>query len=134
MSTHFIHQILNPKSVAIYGANNSGASLACIQLMNMIISGYEGKIYPIHLNLDSVMGYKAYKSISEVPESPDVVVIVLPPKVVPEIFRECGEKGVKKIILISGGFREQIEERENTLTDEICEIANEYGIRFIGPN
>ena len=134
MSTHFIHEILNPKSVAIYGANNSGASLACIQLMNMIISGYKGKIYPIHLNLDSVMGYKAYKSITEVPESPDLVIIVLPPKIVPEIFRECGEKGVKKIILISGGFREQKEERENTLTDEICEIANEYGIRFIGPN
>ena len=120
MSTHFIQEMLNPKSVAIYGANNSGASLACIQLMNIIISRYDGKVYPIHLKLDSVMGFKAYKNITDVPETPDLVVIVLPPKIVPEIFRECGEKGVKRIILISGGFRELIGDRNNKLTEEIC--------------
>jgi acetyl-CoA synthetase (ADP-forming) len=80
------------------------------------------------------MGFKAYKSISDIPEIPDLVVIVLPAKIVPEIFRECGEKGVKRIILISGGFRELIEDRKNTLTEEINEISRNYGIRFIGPN
>lgn len=134
MNTHFLHEILNPKSIAIYGANNKGTSLASIQLMNIIISGFEGKIYPIHLKLETVMGYKAYKSITEVPETPDLVVIVLPPHIVPEIFRECGEKGVKKIVLISGGFREMVGDRANTLTEEISEIAKKYGIRFIGPN
>ncbi len=134
MNTHFLHEILNPKSIAIYGANNKGTSLASIQLMNIIISGFEGKIYPIHLKLETVMGYKAYKSITEIPESPDLVVIVLPPHIVPEIFRECGEKGVKKIVLISGGFREMVGDRANTLTEEISEIAKKYDIRFIGPN
>lgn len=134
MSTHFLHNILNPKSVAIYGANNSGASLASIQLMNIIISGYGGTIYPIHLKLDSIMGYKAYKNIMDIPETPDLVVLVLPPSIVPQIFRECGEKGVKRIILISGGFRELTGDRNNTLTEEICDIANTYGIKFIGPN
>ncbi len=134
MNTHFLHEILNPKSIAIYGANNKGTSLASIQLMNIIISGFEGKIYPIHLKLETVMGYKAYKSITEVPETPDLVIIVLPPNIVPQIFRECGEKGVKRIILISGGFREMVGDRANTLTEEISEIAKKYGIRFIGPN
>ena len=134
MNAHFLHEILNPKSIAIYGANNKGTSLASIQLMNIIISGFEGKIYPIHLKLETVMGYKAYKSITEVPETPDLVVIVLPPHIVPQIFRECGEKGVKKIVLISGGFREMVGDRANTLTEEISEIAKKYGIRFIGPN
>jgi acyl-CoA synthetase (NDP forming) len=134
MTAHFLHQILNPKSVVIYGANNSGASLACIQLMNLIISNYDGRIYPIHLKLDQVMGFKAYKSIKQVPEVPDLVVIVLPPKVVPKIFEECGKKGVKRIVLISGGFRELTGDRNNILTEEICEIAKKYGIRFIGPN
>ncbi len=134
MNTHFLHEILNPKSIAIYGANNKGTSLASIQLMNIIISGFEGKIYPIHLKLETVMGYKAYKSITEVPETSDLVIIVLPPQIVPQIFRECGEKGVKKIVLISGGFREMVGDRANTLTEEISEIAKKYGIRFIGPN
>ncbi|MHA1688603.1 MAG: acetate--CoA ligase family protein [Promethearchaeota archaeon] len=133
-NTHLLHEILNPRSVAIYGANNSGGSLACIQLMNLIISNYPGKIYPIHLKLDSIMGFPAYRSLNEVPEVPDVVIIVLPPKVVPQIFRECAEKDVKYIILISGGFRELTGNRKNDLTEQIIKIAKDHGIRFIGPN
>ncbi|MFX1449529.1 MAG: CoA-binding protein [Promethearchaeota archaeon] len=131
---HFLHRFLNPKSVVIYGANNKGNSLAGLQIMNLIKSGFIGNIYPIHLKLESVMGFKAYKKIGDIPEIPDLVVIVLPAKIVPQIFRECGEKGVKRIILISGGFRELMGERENSLTDLINDIAEEYGIRFIGPN
>jgi acyl-CoA synthetase (NDP forming) len=131
---HFLHGFLNPKSVAIYGANNKGNSLAGLQIMNLIKSGFEGNIYPIHLKLESVMGFKAYTSIADVPEVPDLVVVVLPAKIVPHIFRECGEKGVKRIVLLSGGFRELTEDRKNTLTEEINIIAKEYGIRFIGPN
>jgi len=131
---HFLHGFLNPKSIAFYGANNQGASLASIQIMNLIKSEYDGKIYPIHPKLETVMGFKAYKSISDVSEVPDLVVIVLPAKIVPGIFRECGEKGVKRIILISGGFRELVEDRKNTLSEQIKSIAKEYGIRFIGPN
>ena len=132
--SHFLHGFLHPKSIAIYGANNKGNSLACLQIMNLIKSNYDGKVYPLHLKLESVMGFKAYKSITEIPEIPDLVVIVLPANIVPQIFKECGEKGVKRIILISGGFRELIGERKNTLTEEINDIAKEYGIRFIGPN
>ena len=68
---HFLHGFLNPKSVAFYGANNKGGSLASIQIMNLIKSGYNGNIYPIHPKLDTVMGFKAYKSISDLPEVPD---------------------------------------------------------------
>lgn len=131
---HFLHGFLNPKSVAFYGANNKGSSLAAIQIMNLIKSNYYGNIYPIHLKLDSVMGFKAYKSIAELPEIPELVVIVLSAKLVPQIFKECGEKGVIRIIVISGGFRELVGSRKNTLTEEINNISNKYGIRFIGPN
>ncbi len=131
---HFLHGFLNPKNVAFYGANNKGGSLAAIQIMNLIKSGYDGNIYPIHLKLDSVMGFKAYKSIADIPEIPDLVIVVLPAKIVPQIFKECGKKGVKRIILISGGFRELMDDRKNDLTEEICKIAESYGMRFIGPN
>ncbi len=132
--SHFLHGFLHPKSVAIYGANNKGNSLAGLQIMNLIKSGYDGNVYPIHLKLEAVMGFQAYKYIADVPEVPDLVVIVLPANIVPQIFKECGKKGVKRIVLISGGFRELIGDRKNTLTEEINNIAEEYGIRFIGPN
>jgi acyl-CoA synthetase (NDP forming) len=132
--THFLHGFLNPTSVAFYGANNKGTSLASIQLMNIIKSGYDGTIYPIHLRADSIMGYKAYNSIAELPEIPDLVIIVLAARLVPQIFRECGEKGVKRIIVVSGGFRELSGHRKNDLTEQINQIANQYKMRFIGPN
>lgn len=132
--THFLEEFLTPESIAVYGANNKGAGIGSFQLMGLIISGFKGKIYPIHLKLDSVMGYKAYKSISDVPEVPDLVIVILPPKIVPQIFQECGEKGVKRIVLISGGFRELTGDRKNTLREQIQNIAEKYGIRFIGPN
>ena len=131
---HFLHGFLNPKSVAFFGANNKGGSLAAIQIMNLIKSEYSGNVYPIHPKLETVMGFKTYKTISDVPEVPDLVVVVLAAKIVPQVFRECGKKGVNKIILISGGFRELSGDRKNTLTEEVNEIANEFGIRFIGPN
>ncbi len=131
---HFLHGFLNPRSVAFFGANNKGGSLAAIQIMNLIKSGYAGNVYPIHPKLDVVMGFKTYKTIDDVPEVPDLVVIVLAAKTVPHVLRECGEKGVTKIVLISGGFRELVGDRKNTLTEEINEIASNYGIRFIGPN
>ena len=111
---HFLHGFLNPKSVAFFGANNKGGSLAAIQIMNLIKSEYPENVYPIHPKLDIVMGFKTYKTIADVPEVPDLVVIVLEAKKVPQVFKECGEKGVDKIILISGGFRELSGDRKNT--------------------
>ncbi len=135
MTNHFLHDFLNPQSIAIYGANNTfGTTMGTMLLIRIINSNYMGKIYPIHLKLDKVLGFKAYRAINQVPEIPDLVIIVLPPNIVPQIFRECGEKGVKRIYVVSGGFRELGGERANTLTEEIIEIANFYGIRFIGPN
>lgn len=134
MSHHFLHEFLYPHSIAFYGANNKGTGIASFQVMNLILSKFRGKVYPIHLKLDSVMGYKAYKSISELPEVPDLVIIYLSPEIVPQIFRECGEKGVKRMIIVSGGFREMVGDRKNTYTEEITQIAKKYGIRFIGPN
>ena len=134
MSKHFLHDILHPKSIAFYGANNKFASMGSSQFMNVINGEFKGNIYPIHRKLDSVMGLKTYKSISELPETPELVVIVIPPKNVIQVFEECGEKGVKNIILGSGGFREMTGERDNTYTEEISNIADKYGMRFIGPN
>ena len=131
---HFLDKFLTPDSIAIYGANNKGAGIGSIQLMGLIISGFKGDIYPIHLKLDSVMGHKAYESISEVPEVPDLVIVILPPKVVPQIFEECGQRGVKRLVLISGGFRELDNEKSQSLSEEIQEIADKYNMRFIGPN
>ncbi len=69
----------------------------------------------------------------DLPEVPDLAVIVIPYNLVPNALRECGEKGIKSVVVISAGFREaSVEGAERE--EEVIEIAKKYGIRIIGPN
>ena len=132
---HFLEAILNPKSIAIFGANNDLMNtMGSMQLRNIISGGgFEKNLFPIHPRLDNVQGFKAYKSIKDVPIIPDLAFLILPPKVVPQVMEECGEKGVKYLLITSGGFRESGSEGKS-LSVQIDEIAKRYGMRFIGPN
>ncbi|MCP4764263.1 MAG: CoA-binding protein [archaeon] len=129
---HFLEKLSNPKSVAIYGANNDFlGTMGTIQMLVLLDTGYKGKIYPIHLKEEKVLNIPAYKSISEIPEIPDLALITLPTKVVPHVLEEIGKKGVKSAVIVSAGFRES-ENKEGEI--QIKKIADKYGIRFIGPN
>jgi acyl-CoA synthetase (NDP forming) len=80
------------------------------------------------------MGIKTYPSLSQVPDTVDLSIIVLPADQVPKIIKECQEKGVKGIVLITAGFKEIEDKRGESLQKEITELANQYGIKIIGPN
>jgi acetyltransferase len=122
-----------PNAVAIVGASATPGKLGFTVLANMIESGYRGTIYPINPKSPFISGIKAYPSMLDLPEVPDLAVIVLPYNAVPNALRECGEKGTKSVVIISAGFREaSVEGAEREL--EVIEIAKKYGIRFIGPN
>lgn len=132
--THFLYKILNPESIAIFGANNNLlTTMGSMQLRNIREGGFKGEIYPIHPRLDEVQGYKAYKNVVDLPKTPDLAFIILPPKIVPEVMEECGEKGIKQLIITSGGFRE-VGENGVELSKRVNQIANNYGMRFVGPN
>ncbi len=122
-----------PKSVALVGASATPGKLGYTVLANMIAAGFPGKIYPINPKATQISGYKAYPSILDVPEVPDLAVIVIPAPYVAGALREIGEKGTKSVVVISAGFREaSVEglERER----ELVRIAKEHGMRIIGPN
>ena len=122
-----------PNAVAIIGASQSPGKLGYTVLANVIESGFKGNIYPINPNASQIYNVKAYPSVMELPEVPDLAVIVIPYNHVPAAMRECGEKGIKAVVVISAGFREaSVEGMEREL--EVIEIARKYGIRVIGPN
>jgi len=131
---HYLHSILNPKSLCVFGANNNLLNtMGSMQLRNIIAGGFKGPIYPIHPQLDKVQGYKAYRSVLDLPETPDLAFIILPTRVVVEVMEECGQKGIKHLIITSGGFRE-VGQDGKKLSIKLSEIAEKYNIRFIGPN
>ena len=131
---HILYKILYPNSVCIFGANNNLIGTMGSMMCRNLISDFQGQIFPIHPNLEEVQGLKAYKNVLDLPEIPDLAHIVLPPRVVPQVLEECGQKGIKRAIIVSGGFRESRHADGVDLSQKIDEIAKKYNIRFIGPN
>ncbi len=124
-----------PKSVAVIGASTDPQKLGYAVVKNLADGGYGniGKIFPINLKADEILGYKAYPSVLEVQDTIDLAVIVIPYKYVPDALRICGEKDIPAAIIISAGFREAGKDGlEREL--ELIEIAKEFNIRLIGPN
>jgi acetyl coenzyme A synthetase (ADP forming)-like protein len=122
-----------PKSVAVVGASRDPGKLGYAVLDNLANGGYPGRIYPINPKADEILGQKAYPSVLDVEGEIDLAVIVIPYKFVPDVLRECGQKKIPAVVVISAGFREagmEGVEREH----ELISIAKEYGIRLIGPN
>ncbi|MFW9828639.1 MAG: CoA-binding protein [Candidatus Thorarchaeota archaeon] len=132
---NFIEEILNPRAICIFGANNNPlTTMGSMQFRNIIAGhGFEGSLYPIHPRLEKVQGFKAYKSVFDIPIVPDLAFIILPTHIVPKVMEECGQKGIKHLIITSGGFRE-IGNEGKELSKQIDAIANKYKMRFIGPN
>ncbi len=131
---HPLEQIMNPRSIAFYGASSNPLKMGSIQLANVLEGGYRGEVFPIHPSEKEIMGVRAYRSIAQVGKPVDLVQLVLPTGVVPEILEECGKAGIKRAIVISGGFGETQREEGARLERRMKEIARRYGIRFLGPN
>jgi acyl-CoA synthetase (NDP forming) len=135
LKEHFLYSFLNPKSIAIFGANNEYiGTMGAMTLRNIIFSGFpKNRIYPIHPKLNEIQGLKAYKSVLDLPETPDLALIILRPDIVPQVLEECGQKGIKNLIITSGGFRE-IGHDGIKLAQKVDDIVKKYNMRFIGPN
>ncbi len=82
--------IFSPQSVAVIGATENPGSVGRTILENLVKGGFPGKIFPVNPKRDTVLGVKAYPSITAVPENPDLAVIITPPPTVPGIIKDCG--------------------------------------------
>jgi acetyltransferase len=131
--TNPLHHMLNPDSVAFVGANNQPTTMGTVQMLQTLNFGYKGRVYPVHPKEKSVLGIRAYSSVRDIPNPVDLAVITVPARAVPDIFRDCGAKGIHYAVVTSGGFRE-VGEQGRKLEMQIVELAHRYGIRFIGPN
>jgi acetyltransferase len=128
-----LNKMFKPDSVAVIGASNSEGKVGYIIVNNLITGNYKGKIYPINPKDDEVQGFKAYKSVLDLPEVPDLVVIAIPSKGVNAVFEECGKKAVQNVVVISAGFKE-IGGEGVKLEEELTSIAKKYDMNLIGPN
>ena len=101
-----MNRIMQPKAVAVIGASAEDGKIGNSVMKNLINGGYKGDIYPIHPKAAEILGYKAYKSVKDVPGVIDVAVFAIPAKFVAGALTECGEKKIPGAVLIPSGFAE----------------------------
>ncbi len=125
--------LFKPRSVAIVGASNNPLSIGHIVMQNLLDHNFQGPIYPINPKARSIKSFKAYASVSEIPDEVDLVNISIKNTLVPYVLEDCGRKGVKFVIVHTAGFKE-VGEEGRQLERQIVEIAHKYGMRIYGPN
>ncbi len=125
--------LMNPKSIAVVGANNDPTKMGTIQALSIVKDGYKGEFYPIHLTEKTVLGYKAYSAAEELPYAPDLVIFIVPNKAITTLLEDFGKIGTKRAIVVTAGFKETGAAGLG-MEKKLSEIAGLYGIRFVGPN
>ncbi|MEW9516073.1 acetate--CoA ligase family protein [Streptomyces tubercidicus] len=126
-----MRRLMQPRSVAVVGASNEPGKIGNSVMRNLIDGGFSGEIHPVNPKADDILGRKAYKSVTGIPGEVDVAVFAIPAKFVPAALEEVGRKCVPNAVLIPSGFAET---GEHELQRRIVEIAEEYGVRVLGPN
>ena len=123
----------NATGVAILGASTSPKKLSYGILKNLVDFGYQGGIYPVNPKADEILGKRAYATVAEVPDPVELAVVVLPVTMIMETMREIGDRGIKTVVIITGGFKELGPEGAE-IEKSVKKLADEYGMRVVGPN
>ncbi|MCH7606270.1 MAG: acetate--CoA ligase family protein [Chloroflexi bacterium] len=128
-----IDKMLNPRSIAIVGATPrmqyGGRMLAAALKAKDRIN-----VYPVNPRYEEIQDTKCYPSVSDLPEAPDLVGIVVPYNHVLDVLRESHARGTRAAIVISAGFAERGEKDRSELQDQLGAFARESGLRVCGPN
>lgn len=122
-----------PSSVAVIGASANPAGHAGRALKNLVETGFPGRIYPVNPKYDELLGLRCYPDVGAIEEPPEVVYVLLPAAAAVGAVRAAGAAGVKLAIVCSSGFSE-LGPDGSSLQAELRMIAEEHGIRVVGPN
>jgi acyl-CoA synthetase (NDP forming) len=136
MATAFydsLRPLFRPRSVAILGASEEPGRIGGRPLQYLKDFGFQGNIYPVNPNRETVQGLPAYKSIKDIKGDVDQAIMAVPAKFAVEVAEECAAKGVKSIVAFTSGFAEMSEEGV-AMQRRLTEIARESGMRILGPN
>jgi len=132
MAEYSLEEVLHPRSIAVVGASDDGRGS---QFFGALVDfGFKGILYPVNPKYSEVMKIKAYPTVKDIPDPVDFVISAAPAPQVPQIMRDCAQKGVKGIHLFTARFSETGRQDAADLEKEILRIAKDGGVRIIGPN
>jgi acyl-CoA synthetase (NDP forming)/GNAT superfamily N-acetyltransferase len=128
-----IARLLTPGSVAVIGASREPGGVGQTVLRNLLAADFTGPVYPVHREVRAVAGVRAYPRVTAIDGDVDLAVVAVPAESVIDVVKECAEKGVHGLVVVSSGFGETgVHGKERQ--DELARIARAYGLRVVGPN
>ncbi|MHA2101620.1 MAG: acetate--CoA ligase family protein, partial [Candidatus Kariarchaeaceae archaeon] len=128
-----LENFFRPNVIAIVGASRHPGSVGYSIVSNILSDNFSGNVYPVNPKADSIQGIKCYKSLSEIDDVIDLVVVAVPARIVNIILEEAGKIGIKSAIIITAGFRE-VGDAGLELENQMITIADKYDIKILGPN
>ncbi|UXY14611.1 bifunctional acetate--CoA ligase family protein/GNAT family N-acetyltransferase [Chitiniphilus purpureus] len=132
MKQHYLTPLFDPKSVAVIGATETEGAVGRTVFANLVEGRYPGRLFPVNLRRDTVLGIKAVRSVAEIDGPLDLVVITTPSRTLKALIEQCGRRGVKAVVLMSCDFV-GTDERARTLLDQLLVLARQYDLRLFGP-
>ena len=128
-----LDEIFRPRSIAVLGASNREGSVGHSLFQNLLTSRYRGVVYPVNPSWTSVSGVRCFSTVDELPEAPDLGVVIVPAAGVERVVDDLGRKGAKGVVIISAGFRE-IGPAGAALEDRVIAASRRYSMSIVGPN
>ncbi len=128
-----IDKIFNPGSIAVVGTNNVKGTVPYDILFNIMKTEFAGVVFPVSPGEKSICSVKAYKYVIDITDPVDLAIIVFPSAVCHMALEQCGQKGIKGVVIISAGFKE-VGEKGLAREIRLKEIAEKYDMSIIGPN
>ena len=126
--------LFRPSSVAVIGASNTPSSVGTVVFRNMLGAGFGGIVTPINPRHEAVQGVRAYPTVSDAPDPPDLAVICTPPATVPGLIGELGEAGTRAAVVLTAGLAAQEGPSGASLQQEMLDAARPHRLRILGPN
>ncbi len=128
-----MYNFFYPQNVAVVGVSDSPSNWGKLIIKNLMEFGFNGSYYAVGLQGASVYDKPIYRSVSDIPGELDLAMVLVKAQNVPQIAEECGERGIKRLIISTAGFSEfRVDKKE--IEDRLLDICQRYEIRFIGPN
>ena len=128
-----VSHLLAPASVAVIGASRQAGSIGAAVVHNLVAYRFHGPVYPVNPAATEIEGLPAFPSVLAVPGDVEMAVVTVPAAVVAKVARECAQKGVRGLVVISAGFGEAGPDGV-ALQRELVEICRQAGMRLVGPN
>ncbi|MEO6013691.1 MAG: bifunctional acetate--CoA ligase family protein/GNAT family N-acetyltransferase [Devosia sp.] len=129
MTIRNLDATLRPASVALIGASAREGSVGRVVLDNVLAGGFLGKVFPVNPNYDELAGLRCYRRVVDLPEAPELAIIMTPPSTVPELISELGVRGTKAAVVITAGVG-----ANDGLRQRMLDAAAPHLLRIIGPN